>query len=124
MRVLHFDCFSGISGDMTLAALFDAGVSTEPVLAGVASLGLPIRIDMEKGRKGGFAATQVFIHAPDETEERHLPEVEAILSRGKLTDKQRNLALTIFRRLAQAEATVHGMPIERVHFHEVGALDS
>lgn len=124
MRVLHFDCFSGISGDMTLAALFDAGVPTEPVLAGVASLGLPIRIDMEKVRKGGFAATQIFVNAPDETEERHLPEVEAILSRGKLTDKQRNLALTIFRRLAQAEATVHGLPIERVHFHEVGALDS
>ena len=57
MRVAHFDCFSGISGDMTLAALFDAGVPSEPVLAGIASLGLPIQIEVQKVRKGGFAAT-------------------------------------------------------------------
>jgi uncharacterized protein (DUF111 family) len=57
MRVLHFDCFSGISGDMTLAALFDVGVPTEPVFAGIASLGLPVRIDAERVQKGGFAAT-------------------------------------------------------------------
>jgi pyridinium-3,5-bisthiocarboxylic acid mononucleotide nickel chelatase len=124
MRVLHFDCFSGISGDMTLGALFDAGVPVEPVLAGIASLGLPIQIDVEKVRKGGFAATQVHIEAPEESQERHLPEVEEIIGRGKLTDKQRELALRIFRRLAEAEATAHGMPLERVHFHEVGALDS
>ena len=124
MRVAHFDCFSGISGDMTLAALFDAGVPTEPVLAGIASLGLPIQIDIEKVRKGGFAATQIHVNAPDQEEHRFLPDVEAILSRGKLTDKQRDLAQRIFRRLAHAEAAVHGMPLEKVHFHEVGALDS
>ena len=124
MRVAHFDCFSGISGDMTLAALFDAGVPTEPVLAGIASLGLPIQIEIEKVRKGGFAATQIHVEAPDQEEHRFLPDVEAILARGKLTDKQRTLALNIFRRLAQAEAAVHGLPVEKVHFHEVGALDS
>jgi len=124
VRVLHFDCFSGISGDMTLGALFDAGVPAEPVLAGIASLGLPIEIDVEQVRKGGFAATQVHIEAPQESDERHLPEVEQILARGKLTDGQRDLALKIFRRLAEAEAEAHGMPVERVHFHEVGALDS
>jgi pyridinium-3,5-bisthiocarboxylic acid mononucleotide nickel chelatase len=124
VRVAHFDCFSGISGDMTLAALFDAGVPSEPVLAGIASLGLPIQIEVEKVRKGGFAATQIHVEAPEQDEERHLPEVEAILTRGQLTPKQRELALNIFRRLAQAEAAVHGMPLERVHFHEVGALDS
>ncbi|MCI0681323.1 MAG: nickel pincer cofactor biosynthesis protein LarC [Gemmataceae bacterium] len=124
MRVAHFDCFSGISGDMTLAALFDAGVPTEPVLAGIASLGLPIQIEVEKVRKGGFAATQIHVEAPEQDEERHLPDVEQILSRGQLTPRQRELALNIFRRLAHAEAAVHGMPIERVHFHEVGALDS
>ncbi len=125
MRVLHFDCFSGISGDMTLAALFDVGVPQEPVLAAIASLGLPIKIDVEKVRKGGFAATQVHVEAlAEEDEERFLPEVEEIVGRGKLTPKQRELSLAIFRRLAQAEATVHGLPIEKVHFHEVGALDS
>jgi uncharacterized protein (TIGR00299 family) protein len=124
VRVAHFDCFSGISGDMTLAALIDAGVDAEAIRQGIASLGLPIRLEVEKVRKGGFAATYVHVEAPEEHEHRFLPEVEEILGRGRLTDRQRELALRIFRRLAEAEATVHGMPLEKVHFHEVGALDS
>jgi uncharacterized protein (TIGR00299 family) protein len=124
VRVLHFDCFSGISGDMTLGALLDAGADPAVVRAGLDSLGLPIRLDVARVRKGGFAATQVTIDAPEETEHRFLPQVEEILRRGALTDRQRDLALRIFRRLAEAEATVHGMPLDRVHFHEVGALDS
>ncbi|HTU91942.1 MAG TPA: nickel pincer cofactor biosynthesis protein LarC [Gemmataceae bacterium] len=124
MRTLHFDCFSGISGDMTLAALLDAGVDAGAVCDGLASLGLPIRVDVAKVRKGGFAATQVTIDAPEEHVHRHLPDVEEILARGRLTSSQRELALRIFRRLAEAEAAAHGMPLEKVHFHEVGALDS
>lgn len=124
MKVAHFDCFSGISGDMTLAALFDAGVPAEAVIDGIASLGLPITVNVQKVRKGGFAATTVNVDAPEEEEDRYLADVEAILSKGKLSDAQHTLALKIFRRLAEAEAAVHGMPIERVHFHEVGALDS
>ncbi|HJT77182.1 MAG TPA: nickel pincer cofactor biosynthesis protein LarC [Gemmataceae bacterium] len=124
MRVAHFDCFSGISGDMTLAALIDAGVDADAIRAGIASLGLPIQVEIDKVRKGGFAATAVRIVAPHEHKHRHLPQVEEILSRGSLTPRQRDLALRIFRRLAEAEAAVHGLPLERVHFHEVGALDS
>ena len=124
MRVAHFDCFSGISGDMTLAALLDLGVPADRVLAGIASLGLPIKIAVEKVNKGGFAATQVYITAPDEHEHRHLPDIEAILTRGSLTPNQCELALKIFRRLAVAEAAAHGIAVEEVHFHEVGALDS
>ncbi|MHB1422659.1 MAG: nickel pincer cofactor biosynthesis protein LarC [Gemmataceae bacterium] len=124
MRGLHFDCFSGISGDMTLAALVDAGVDVEAVRDGLASLGLPIRFEAAKVRKGGFAATQVTIDAPEEHVHRHLPDVEEILNRGRLTASQRDLALRIFRRLAEAEAAAHGLPLETVHFHEVGALDS
>ena len=124
MRVAHFDCFSGISGDMTLGALIDAGVDAEAVRAGIDSLGLPVRLDIQKVRKGGFAATFVQVEAPEEHKHRHLKHVEEILQRGKLTPKQQDLALRIFRRLAEAEAAVHGMPIEKVHFHEVGALDS
>lgn len=124
MKVAHFDCFSGISGDMTLAALFDAGVPTEPVIDGIASLGLPITIDVRKIRKAGFAATFVAVDAPEEEEDRYLADIEEILNRGRLTDSQRTLALKIFHKLAAAEAAVHGMPIDRVHFHEVGALDS
>jgi uncharacterized protein (TIGR00299 family) protein len=124
MRVVHFDCFSGISGDMTLGALIDAGVDAEAVRAAVASLELPITLKIEKVRKGGFAATYVQVEAPDEHKHRHLHHVEEILNRGSLTAKQRQLALRIFRRVADAEAAVHGVPIEKVHFHEVGALDS
>jgi uncharacterized protein (TIGR00299 family) protein len=124
LRVAHFDCFSGISGDMTLAALLDAGVNAEAILDGIASLGLPIRLEVEKVRKGGFAATYVRVEAPEEEKHRFLPQVEDILRRGRLTSKQQDLALRIFRRLAEAEAAVHGMPLEKVHFHEVGALDS
>jgi hypothetical protein len=123
-KVLHFDCFSGISGDMTLGALIDAGVSAEAIRSGLDSLGLPIQLHIEKVRKGGFAATQVWVQAPEENEHRYLPDVEAILAKGTLTTAQRQLALRIFHRLAHAEATVHGMPLDRVHFHEVGALDS
>lgn len=124
MRALHFDCFSGISGDMTLAALIDAGVDVEAVREGIASLSLPIRLEVAKVRKGGFAATQITIEAPPEHTHRHLPEVEEILHRGRLTAPQRELALRIFRRLAQAEAMAHDLPLDKVHFHEVGALDS
>jgi uncharacterized protein (TIGR00299 family) protein len=124
VRVGHFDCFSGISGDMTLAALFDAGVPEEPVLAGVASLGLPVKVVVQKVRKGGFAATQVTVEAPHEHKHRHLPDIERIIANGKLSERQRELAVKIFRRLGEAEAAAHGLPIAKVHFHEVGALDS
>jgi uncharacterized protein (TIGR00299 family) protein len=124
MRIAHFDCFSGISGDMTLAALIDVGVPPGPIVDGIRSLNLPITIEVEQVRKGGFRATHVEVEAPEEEEHRFLPDVEEILSRGALSDRQRELALRIFRRLAEAEAAVHGMPIEQVHFHEVGALDS
>jgi uncharacterized protein (TIGR00299 family) protein len=124
VRIAHFDCFSGISGDMTLGALLDTGVDVAAVRQGLDSLGLPIQLHVQKIRKGGFAATQVHVETPHEHKHRHLHHVEEILSKGQLTERQRDLALRIFRRLAEAEATVHGMPIEKVHFHEVGALDS
>jgi uncharacterized protein (TIGR00299 family) protein len=122
--VAHFDCFSGISGDMTLAALIDAGVDAEAIRQAIASLGLPIHVEIEKVRKGGFAATFVRIEAQEEKSHRFLPEVEDIIGRSSLTDRQQQLARKIFRRLAEAEAVVHALPIEKVHFHEVGALDS
>src|SRR5437016_2066723 len=109
---------------MTLGALIDAGVDADAIRQGVASLGLPIQFEIEKVRKGGFAATYVHVEAPKEDSHRFLPEVEEILTRGSLTSRQRELALRIFRRLAEAEAAVHGMLLDKVHFHEVGALDS
>jgi pyridinium-3,5-bisthiocarboxylic acid mononucleotide nickel chelatase len=124
LRVAHFDCFSGISGDMVLGAVIDAGVPADAIRAALDSLGLPITLEVERVKRNGFAATKVNVIAPDQEDYRFLPDVEAIIAKGKLTDRQRELALAIFRKLAVAEATVHGMPLERVHFHEVGALDS
>jgi uncharacterized protein (TIGR00299 family) protein len=122
--VAHFDCFSGISGDMTLGALIDAGVNPDAIRQGIESLSLPVEFEVEKVRKGGFAATAVHVEAKEETSHRFLPQVEEILARGSLSQRQRELALSIFRRLAKAESAAHGMPLEKVHFHEVGALDS
>src|SRR5438876_8127704 len=85
VRVAHFDCFSGISGDMTVAALIDAGVDAEAIRDGIASLGLPVTLEIEKVRKGGFAATSVRVAAPEEHGHRFLPDVEQILNGGRLT---------------------------------------
>jgi pyridinium-3,5-bisthiocarboxylic acid mononucleotide nickel chelatase len=124
VRVAHFDCFSGISGDMTLAALIDLGIDPEAIRSGIDSFGLPIKMEIEKVKRNGFTATYIHIEAPEQEEHRYLADIERILASGKLTHRQRDLALNIFRRLAIAEATVHGHPVEKVHFHEVGALDS
>src|SRR5437660_197558 len=109
---------------MVLAALIDAGVDAAAIERGLASLGLPIRLTVEKTKRGGFAATYAKVEASEEHAHRHLHHVEEILARGSLTDRQRDLALRIFRKLAEAEATVHGIDVQKVHFHEVGALDS
>lgn len=124
MRTLHFDCFSGISGDMTLAAFLDIGVDPEAIRAVFKSFELPIELEVERVKRNGIAATYANIIAPDQEEYRFLPDVEAILAKSAMTERQRTLAMSIFHKLAEAEASVHGMPIEKVHFHEVGALDS
>jgi len=124
MKVAHFDCFSGISGDMTLGALLDAGVPAEPIREALDSVGLPSRLEIERVKRCGFGATKATVHAEDQEDYRFLPDVEAILARGALTEKQRALASAIFRKVALAESVAHAMPLERVHFHEVGALDS
>lgn len=124
MRVAHFDCFSGISGDMTLGALIDLGVDPNAIRARLDSLGLPITLEIEKVRRNGLAGTQVHVLAPDHESHRYLADIEAIIARGDLTARQRELAMRIFRRLGEAEAAAHGISIEKVHFHEVGALDS
>ena len=124
MRVAHFDCFSGISGDMVLGAVIDAGAPVDAIRAALDSLDLPIKLEVERVKRCGFAATKATIEAADQEDYRFLPDVEAILAKGALTPKQRELATAIFRKVAVAESVAHGMPLERVHFHEVGALDS
>ncbi len=110
---------------MTLGALVDAGVDLEAIQAGVASLGLPsCRLVRTEVKKKGFRATQITVeHEPEHTH-RHLHHITAMLDRSQLTSRQRELARRIFGKLAEAEAKVHGSTIEKVHFHEVGAVDS
>ena len=124
VNVLHFDCFSGISGDMTLAALIDLGADVAKIREILDSFGLPITLEIEAVKRNGLAGTYVNVIAPDQEDYRFLPDVEKILANSAMTASQRDRALSIFRKLAEAEATVHGMPVEKVHFHEVGALDS
>lgn len=124
MRVAHFDCFSGASGDMILGALIDAGVDADAIRAGLDSLGLPIKLTIDRVKRCGICASHARIEAPHEHAHRHLHHIEAIIDKGALSERQKSLAKGFFRRLAEAEATVHGSSIEKVHFHEVGALDS
>src|SRR5436853_7936829 len=121
-RIAHFDCFSGISGDMTLGALIGAGVPADAIRAGLDSLKLPLTMEVEETLRGCFVATQVTIKAPDDQPQRFLTDIQAIIESGQLTQKQRDLALGIFRRIGEAEAAAHGMELDKVHFHEVGAL--
>ncbi|GAB6164669.1 nickel pincer cofactor biosynthesis protein LarC [Thermostilla marina] len=123
--ILYFDCLSGISGDMTLGALVDLGVPLDLLNERIGSLGLPdCRLEAAETTKRGFRATQVRVLAAEEHAHRHLSHILKMIDGSTLTDAERQLAERIFRRLAEAEAKVHGTTIEKVHFHEVGAADS
>lgn len=125
MRIAYLDCASGVSGDMMLGALVDAGVDLAAVQAGIDSLGLPsCRLVTEEVKKKGFRALQLTVEHEPEHAHRHLHHIVAMIEGSTLTPSQRELALRIFNRLAEAEAKVHGSTIEKVHFHEVGAVDS
>lgn len=125
MRIAYFDCFSGISGDMVLGALVDAGVNVEDLRHVVSSLGLQdCDLQVQIVNKAGFRATQVLVKTPHEHHHRHLHQILEMVERADLTARQKEWAEKAFVRLAEAEARVHGVPIEKVHFHEVGAADS
>jgi uncharacterized protein (TIGR00299 family) protein len=125
MRIAYLDCHSGISGDMTLGALVDAGVPLGALNEAVASLGLPgVKLVAQEVKKHGFRATQITVEHEPEHKHRHLHHIAAIIEQSRLTPKQKATALAIFQRLGAAEAKVHGTTIEKVHFHEVGAVDS
>lgn len=126
MRVAYFDCFSGISGDMVLGALVDLGVPLERIQAGIASMGLhQVEIRSEVIKKSGFRAVKIHIDHPPEHAHRHLHHIEAMIDAGsELTPGARELAKRIFLLIGQAEAKMHNTTLQKVHFHEVGAIDS
>ena len=125
MRIAYLDCLSGISGDMTLAALVDAGVPLAEVQAGLDSLGIAgLRLETNEVKKKGFRALKLTIHHEPEHAHRHVHHITEMIDRSSLTARQKERAAKIFEKLAAAEAKVHGSTIEKVHFHEVGAVDS
>jgi uncharacterized protein (TIGR00299 family) protein len=125
MRIAYLDCASGISGDMTLGALVDAGADLAAIQAGIDSLGLAgCRLVASEVKKRGFRATQIVVEHEPEQAHRHLHHIAAMIDRSQLSPRARDVALRIFHKLAEAEAKVHGTTIDKVHFHEVGAADS
>jgi uncharacterized protein (TIGR00299 family) protein len=125
MRLAYFDCFSGISGDMTLGALVDAGVSVVRLREALESLEVPgWQICAEKVWKNGMAATQVKVQTEDSSKHRSLSAILEILEKSGLGVPVRKRAVSIFTKLGEAEASVHDVPVEKIHFHEVGAVDA
>lgn len=124
-RLAYFDCISGVSGDMTLAALVSAGWPAETLQGLPARLRLEdVSVEVRGERRGPFAAQRVEVRAPSRQPHRHLHHIEAILAAADLPEPVRDGARRVFRRLAMAEAHVHGSTVEKVHFHEVGAVDA
>lgn len=125
MLVAYFDCFAGASGDMALGALLDAGAPLDKLLDGLRTLPLSgWDLKVERVRKGSISATSVTVVAEEHHPERRLSDIERIVAASRLPDEVKGKSLDIFRLLAEAEAKVHGIGVNEVHFHEVGAVDS
>jgi uncharacterized protein (TIGR00299 family) protein len=125
MRTLYFDCFAGASGNMILGALIAAGVEFDALKGELEKLDIP-RFDLrvEKVDRSGISATHVKVVIPDEAKHRHIDQIESIISESAVSDDVKQRSIAIFRRLAEAEAKVHGIDVAKVHFHEVGGLDA
>lgn len=125
MKIAYLDCMSGVSGDMMLGALVDAGADLAAIQAGLDSLGLPsCRLEAQEVKKKGFRAVKVNVLYEPEHKHRHLHHITGMIDASQLSASQKDLAKRIFTRLGEAEAKVHGTTIQKVHFHEVGAVDS
>src|SRR6202049_4554473 len=125
MKLAYFDCFSGISGDMTLGALVDAGCSADLLRAELKSLQVPgWTLTTEKVWKNGMSATYVRVQTEDQQKHRSLTTILEIVKNSQLAPPVQERASRIFQKLGEAEAHVHDAPIEKVHFHEVGAVDA
>lgn len=149
MRVAYFDAFSGVSGDMTVGALIDAGADAHKLIHGLEHLGLGAKYRAEKTIRCGITATKFHVlvgdqpadahhhhghdhgdghtHSHDQTHDhshRGLSQILELIDKAKIPAPVKASASRVFQVLGEAEATVHGMPIEQVHFHEVGAVDS
>lgn len=125
MKIAYFDCFSGISGDMTLGALLDAGLDETRFREELAKLpDIEFELQISKVTKKGIAATDVDVLIKEEHHHRHLKHIVNIINDSTLSDTIKTKAIDVFRKLAEAEGAVHGTGPDEVHFHEVGAVDA
>jgi len=127
MRILYDDCFAGISGDMNLGALIDLGVDPDYLISELRKLNIEgFHLQIQKDIRRGISGTKatVVVENPDNEKHRHLRHVEELINQSALSPEVKSLSLKIFDLIAVAEAKVHNISKERVHFHEVGALDS
>jgi pyridinium-3,5-bisthiocarboxylic acid mononucleotide nickel chelatase len=125
MNLAYLDCFSGISGDMFLAALLDAGVELDRLQKELKKIDLgPYEFTQNRVMRKGLAGNHVEILAPGKQPHRHLSHIEKLIGDAAIDKAGKQKALQVFRRLGEAEAKLHGQPIEKIHFHEVGAVDA
>jgi uncharacterized protein (TIGR00299 family) protein len=127
MRILYYDCFAGISGDMNLGAMIDLGVDADYLKNELQKLNIEgFHLEIQKDIRRGVSGTKatVVIENPDNEKHRHLRHVEELVNQSTLSPEVKSLSLKMFDLIAVAEGKVHNISKERVHFHEVGALDS
>ncbi|MEJ5364449.1 MAG: nickel pincer cofactor biosynthesis protein LarC [Desulfosoma sp.] len=125
MRLAYVDAFSGASGDMMLGALIDAGVSPEALTDALQALPLTgWRLEVRKESRGAITGTRVIVHDDGSAPLRHYRDIRALITTSRLPEGIQRKSLHILERLAKAEARVHGMHVEDVHFHEIGAVDT
>jgi len=121
----YFDCFAGISGDMTLGALVDLGVPLQWLEGELRKLPLDgFALKAEPVARGGLTAQRVDVVLDHHQPHRHWAQIKALIEKGPLADRVKAGAIKVFERLARAEAAVHRVPVDQVHFHEVGATDA
>ena len=126
MKIISYDCFSGISGDMNLGAMIDLGIDKSYLINELKKLNLDgWELVAEKDQRHGITGTKVTVkQTRHEHSHRHLADIKKIINDSSLSAEIKTLSMKIFMKVADAEAMVHGISVEKVHFHEVGALDS
>jgi len=123
--IAYFDCFSGISGDMTLGAFFDLGVSAEWLKEQLETIPLTgFEVLAKTVSRNGIQAKSVEVRIKDDTTSRHYEDIKSIIENSPLFPEVKQRSIDIFERIADAEALIHGCPKEKVHFHEVGGIDA
>ena len=123
--IAYFDCFSGISGDMTLGALIDLGVPVEFLKEGLT--GIPLTgfdLSVSQLSRNGIMAKSVQVTTKNDKTSRNYAEIESLIKQSPLSEGVREKSIEIFSRIANAEATIHGCPKDEVHFHEIGGIDA